>query len=516
MNIEQRRQLKQVIDIFLRRKNIIFACLLLGIGIGLVVYLNTPKVYQASAMIKYQRQSVNPTVMSPDDSRTDAKDAVETVSQQIMSRTSLEELIKELDLYKAIRTTLPMEDVVDLMRKEYITTDFLEGGEVFEVSFQGSNPDEVLRVTNALAAKFIEENLRFRQEIASQTSSYIKDELRMAKESLDKKELIMRDYKLQYYNEMPQQLTNNMTRLNALQEQYQNTQESVQELERTRLMVHEQISQMKNFLNRFSPMAAGDYASPGKETKDINYYRLRLKNLQSRYTDRHPEIQRLKKIIREFTETGDPQADRQGDGEAPLYDPQLLELKRQAQEVEFNINRLKEERQVLGRQIEKYEKWIAAAPVREAEWSALTRDYEQLNEYYQNLVTQNLQAASAQSLEHQLRGSQFKIIDAAHLPEKPFNPDFTKLILMALFAGFAAGGGLALGFELLGTSFKDPADLEKYLNLPVVCAVPMLYTSRELTRKRAVNLAWNMAFILILALIIGITTYFWQQGMIIL
>jgi hypothetical protein len=56
------------------------------------------------------------------------------------------------------------------------------GGDVFEVSYQGSDQDKVLRVTNALAAKFIEENLRFRQELASQTSIYVKDELEMAKE----------------------------------------------------------------------------------------------------------------------------------------------------------------------------------------------------------------------------------------------------------------------------------------------------------------------------------------------
>jgi polysaccharide biosynthesis transport protein len=131
-------------------------------------------------------------------------------------------------------------------------------------------------------------------------------------------------------------------------------------------------------------------------------------------------------------------------------------------ELEVSIARLKEEREMLVEQINKYEKWIAAAPVREAEWSALTRDYEQLNDHYQRLVTLSLQAESAQSLENQLEGSQFKIIDAAHFPEKPFKPDFKKIMLLAVGIGLAAGGGIALGLELVSTSFKDPVEMESY------------------------------------------------------
>ena len=107
--------------------------------------------------------------MSPDMSRF--QEIVGTVSQQITSRTSLESLINQFDLYKDLRSQLPMEDVVDIMRNKHITIRAgPQSGNTFEVSYQGRIPRTVLLVTNALAAKFIEENIRCREETVSETS----------------------------------------------------------------------------------------------------------------------------------------------------------------------------------------------------------------------------------------------------------------------------------------------------------------------------------------------------------
>lgn len=517
MNTEQRQLIKNYLDIFLRRKNIILICLLLGLIAGLFYYATQPKLYKCTSLLKYQRQSINPTAMSPDDIRTQTRDAVETVTQQIMSRSSLEEIIKKFDLYEQSRRNLPMEDIVEMMRERHIKTDLQRNGDVFEVSYIGDDQEKVLKVTNALAARFIEENLRYRQEMASQTSSYIKDELKMAKDALDKKELAMRDYKLRYYNEMPEQLTNNMNRLNSLQEQYQNNQESVQELERTRLLVQEQIALRKESLAQLTPEPVSRNASPSSknsELSDITQLRLKLKNLQTKYTDKHPEIRRLKKTLQNLES-------KQGkgtsaDSEESFFDPQIMELKQQLKDVELNIAQLKEEREELLGQIQKYEGWIAAAPIREAEWSALTRDYEQFDQHYQHLVTQSLQAESAQTLENQQKGSQFKIVDAAHFPEEPFKPDFLKIMLMTFMLSLGAGAGLAMGLEILGTSFKDPNEVEKYLDIPVICAVPVLYTEKEIRHKKILGTALYSLIFIAYASVLLVAFYFWKQGIIIL
>lgn len=531
MDQEQRQLIKKYLDIFLRRKKMIITFFLLGVVAGLGLYLATPKVYQCTSLIQYQRQQVNPTAMSPDDVRSRTQEVVATVSQQITSRSSLEAMIKEFDLYAEMRAGLPMEDVVDEMREKHIEIS-QERGDIFKVSYQGGDPKKVLRVTNAIAAKFIEENLRYREERASETSAYVQDELRMAKESLDKKEAVMRDYKLQYYNEMPDQLTNNMTRLNALQEQYQNNQVSAQDLERTKVMVQEQISLREELLAQqlrgtdAAPMMPGTQQATGVFAQ-INQLRTELQNLQARYTDKHPEVRRVKKQLQELEEGQSASVLQQGesapaDGEAAtasnqLYiDPQMEQLKQQLGSLEYNIDRLKQERAEIKKQIDTYQSWVEAAPVREAEWAALTRDYEQLHQHYQALVGQSLQAESAHSLEKHQKGSQFKIVDPAHFPEKPFKPDFRKIMLIAVGLGLGLGGGLALGLELLGTSFKDPSEVEAYLGIPVVCAVPNIYTGPELRKRKTRQILWGALLFVAITVIVAATGYFWKQGMIIL
>ena len=527
MNLDQRQHIKKYLDILLRRKRILIACLLLGTAIGIGHYLTKPKVYKSTALIKYERQSVNPSAMSPDDIRTSTRDVVETISQQIMSRSSLENIIKEFGLYTNLQKSLPMEDIVDMMRQNHIESQLMQRGDVIEVSYKGTDQNKVVQVTNALAANFIEENLRFRQDRASRTSTYIRDELNMIKEALDKKELIMRDYKLKYYNEMPDQLTNNMNRLIALQQQYQNNQTSSNELEQTRLMVQEQVSirQGTPVPSASRPGQGGaDASSMSGGINDLYQARAQLKSLQTRYTEKHPEIKRLKKIISDLEQqygVADVGDGKEATGPVPgstsqQFDPQTQGLRNQIKEIENNLARLREEREGLVKQIQVYEQWIAATPIREAEWAALTRDYDQLNLHYERLVTESLQADSAQSLENQLQGSQFKIIDSAHFPEKPFAPDFRKIIALAIGLGLSLGGAIALSLELLSTSFKDPNELEKFLSIPVVCAVPLIRTKNEIAKAKLLHGALDLTLLLSAAAILGMAIYLWKQGMIII
>jgi len=240
MDIKQNQQAKKYIDLFLRYKIFIIILPLLSLPVGLGVYLNTPKTYMAISLLSYQQQRISPNKMSPDiGSRI--SDIVSTLSQIVKSRTNLEKIILSLNLYPKERGKLPIEDVIEIMRTK-IEIIPMRRGDIFSISYSGVSPGNVVKVTNELAAKFIEENLKYRQERASETSVYTSDELQMAKKVMDKKENAMRDYKLKYYYEMPEQKQTNVVRVIALQEQYQDRQESIQDLERTLVLIQDQLS----------------------------------------------------------------------------------------------------------------------------------------------------------------------------------------------------------------------------------------------------------------------------------
>ena len=187
MEVDQRQQLRKYIDLVLRRKKIIITAFLCAFVSGVGVYLRTPKVYLSSSLIMFQQQQINPSKMSPDVAAIKTTEIVNTVGQQVTSRTNLEEVIKRYKLYPDLVEELPMEDVVTLMRENHIAIK-PQKGDVFMVTYEGQDPKKVMLVANALASKFIEENLRFREEKTSETSAYVKDELKLAKDALDKKE----------------------------------------------------------------------------------------------------------------------------------------------------------------------------------------------------------------------------------------------------------------------------------------------------------------------------------------
>ena len=240
MDIKQRQLVNKYLDLFFRRKIFIFAVLLLSLPIGLGVYLTTPKEYQSTSLLSYQRQGISPNKLSPD-LQAKIRDIVNTLTQIVTSRTNLEKIINDLNLYPEERKILPIEDVIDMFREKIVVIPSRQG-EVFTVSYSGGDATKVVRATNAVAALFIEENLKYRQEKATDTSSYTSQELETAKKVMDAQENAMRDYKLQNYNEMPEHREANLSRLTSLQGQYQQKQESIQDLEKTLVLIQDQMN----------------------------------------------------------------------------------------------------------------------------------------------------------------------------------------------------------------------------------------------------------------------------------
>lgn len=527
MENQQRQQIKKYIDLLFLRWKLIVACLLVAITVGLVVYLRMPKVYQCTSLLSYERQQINPARMAPERDRDNQRlrDTISTLSNVVISRNNLEDIIKQFDLYAEARQHLPIEDVIDSMRK-HIQIAPSSRGDTFTVSFEGRDPDKVMKVTNGIASKFIEENLKYRSARATDTSKYTQDELDLAKTVLDKKEQGMRDYKLKYYNEMPEQRESNLVRLQSLHEQYQGVQDSIQDLERTKVMVQEQINLRRRLA---SVMGSGSATSDmGQRQQDqpispwqrLQQLRSHLEALQVRYTDKHPEIRRTKQLIAKMEadlEGEKPSSGAQKSARSrQIEDPEIGQLRIQLKEITLNINKLQVDQKTIRAEIPQYEKWIAAAPVREAEWNTLTRDYDELRRHYDFLVSQNLQASSVEHMERKQKGSKFKIVDSAVYPDKPFKPNFVQIFLIVVAAGLGGGAGLVFIKDFVDTSFKDASEIESYLDIPVVSSIPYLERHDETGKNRGKMVFWSVGFLLYAVLLLAALLFFWQQGRIIL
>jgi capsular polysaccharide biosynthesis protein len=106
--------------------------------------------------------------------------------------------------------------------------------------------------------------------------------------------------------------------------------------------------------------------------------------------------------------------------------------------------------------------------------AALMRGYQNTKENYDRLLKKNQDAQQAENLEKRQKGEQFKVIDPARVPEKPFSPDIPKLYLIALALGLGAGFATAFFVEQSDRTFHEASDLEYAFGLKVLANIPSM------------------------------------------
>jgi polysaccharide chain length determinant protein (PEP-CTERM system associated) len=512
---EQTLDIHTYIDIALRRKWYIIIPLVLSVAIAFGVYKTLPKIYSATTLILVQPQRVptdyvRPTITDSVTSR------LSTIGQEILSRTRLESVIQEFNLYADLRSKLPMEEIVETMRKA-VEVKVLSGSQYdrgqnsFSVSYEGKEPRTVMMVTNKLASLFIEENLRGREQQAGRTSEFIVKELQDMEGKLKNKEIEIRDFKARNMGQLPQQWEANQRTLDRLQQQLQTTTEAIRAVEDKTILYRNQIEQLRERGRIVAGrMARGD-GSQGVEgisgesgfedpvIVQYNSLKRELTAAQSKYTDQHPDVVELKRKIanlepkvKEILNQQKAMREARGPGQKdgvggenmfpldPTTERLLTQYTDQYNGAQLDAKRLRSEEKNLREQIFAYQRRVEETPKREQELSLLTRDYELMKSNYQSLLDKKIQAQMAENLERDQQGEQFKILDPARIPEKPIRPDRNKILIAGLVIGLALGGGLTWFRESLDQSFHTVAQVEGYLGVPVLVAIPNLKEDKGL------------------------------------
>ena len=126
---------------------------------GFTLIARCPIHYKATTTIMVDPQKV-PDKFVASTITVDLQQRLGTISQTVMSTTRLQEMIEQLNLYPEMRKSAPMEQVVDLMRKD-ITIEVKQGAGIstFTISYQSKSKELVAPVANQLAARFIDWNL---------------------------------------------------------------------------------------------------------------------------------------------------------------------------------------------------------------------------------------------------------------------------------------------------------------------------------------------------------------------
>ena len=477
-----------VIDIIIKRRWFIIIPFCLSLMVGIYQAITLPKIFEAETLILVEAQRV-PQEYVKSVVSIDISSRISTISQQIMSRTNLEKVIKDFKLFseEAWQGRF-LEDQIENLRNR-ITVDVINrryGADAFRIAFRGPSPEKVMNVANALASYFINENLKVREMQAIGTSSFLEAELDSMRTRLEEKEEKLREYKRLYMGGLPEQLETNLKMLESLQIQKHEKQTIIREIEQN-------IYNLNNTANPFTDFSMDNLmvdfedGTGGDDSYELTTLREELERLKLKYMDKHPDVMRLKKRISELeaqniNEETDTELDQALPAEIAM--PTIDFQKVQLDELKSSLVVHKREFDEINSQIVLYKKNIDDTPRREQELLFIQRDYDNLKSSYESLLKRKLESEIAVNMERRQKGEQFRIVDSAQLPEKPISPNMQRLFVLFLAVGFAVGAGVVFLLEYFDNSFMLPEEIEKELDLTVLCTVPQIHDSKAKQKAR--------------------------------
>lgn len=448
-----------------------------------------PERYRSETLIMVVPQRVpdsyvKPTITEKIDER------LASITEQILSRTRLEGIITELNLYADRRRRQVMEDVVQRMRGD-IAVSQVGAQEAFRLSFTSDRAEIARRVTERLAALVIEQNLRDRENQAESTSQFLDSQLQEAKRRLVEQEKRLEAYRREHSGELPTQLAGNLQSIQSANLQLQALNESMNRAVERRLLLERQIADAETVPVVDVASSPTSVAEPARlSTRGrLDVARARLATLLQVYTESHPEVVSAKRLVSELEVAADLEEPLGATAAAPERRLSPAEVAQRKKVLDLRAELLVVDKQLESSRAEeaRFKQIIAATqarvdalPSRESELVELTRDYSTQQEAYSSLLMKREDSIIAANLERRQIGEQFRILDPASMPEKPYNQT-QRLGLMA--SGAVAGvvlGLLLVGFlEFRDSSFYREDEVVAALALPVLALIPAMSSPRE-------------------------------------
>ncbi len=443
-------------------------------------------------------------------------DRLQMIREQVMSRTRLERVIEEFNLYPEMRANRIMQDVIEQMRQDIdvrITPSRRTDSGSFTVEYQSDNPRTALLVTERLASLFIRENQTDRAVLADATSQFLDAQLEEARRRLLDHEKKLQEYRTRNSGSLPTQVNSNLQGIQTAQMQLQALQEQSNRDRDRRLFLERSLGDL-NANYGPDPTSTEPGAQPTTAAARLEAAREALRGLELRLKPEHPDMQRARRIIADLEkqvdaeELGQPVSATPAPAPVASKRPTTAERARQTRIADLQAEIVTLDRRLSQRQSEEnklrsnlatYQARVEAAPVRESELVELMRDYDILKVTYNDLLRKSESSKLAVSLEQRQIGEQFKIVDGARLPEKPISPDRPRIITMGAAIGLMFGLVLVGLLEYRDSTLKTDADVVSALALPVLALIPPMVTKAEerVMAKRRRLTAWASLAVLL-------------------
>lgn len=464
-----------------------------------IIIAKLPSTYEATTTILVDPQQIPEKYVSPAVSN-DPYSQLNTITQQVLSRTRLQEIVDKFDLYPELRNSRTLEEIIEKMRDD-ITIQVKQGSglelSTFTISYQARQPLVVARVANELAASFIQWNVNSREEQVTGTKEFLASELSAAKRSLEQQEDQLRKFKMGHLGETPDQAASNLQVLAGLRAALEANSDSMNRLDEEKALL--------TSLPESSTTNAGTtviLSERGRLDLQKRQLEANLQQLRQRYADSYPDVVRASSELKAITAQLKSLPSETIDSPKASDEPSPAAVR--VQVIDREMKKFKSEQDRLESEIAGYQSKLDDTPLREEQLVELTRNYDISKQNYQDLLDKSFSIDMAADLEQKQKGERFTVLDPAQVPQKPLKPPRKILIPVAGFAAFALSVFCVFVGEALSPAIKTESELQTLLpkGAKVMGLIPHIPIAADARRNRTIAISASLISILLcLALI---------------
>ena len=489
MKSYQEFDLSKILNTIYRRKDIVIAFFVVTVALATHLALSLPSIYRSSTMILVTPQKLPQSYVASTVTTT-VEQRMLSMSQQILSRTGLANIIRDFDLFPAGGSQSDMEARIERLRGN-VNIDVNRNG-TFRLSFEAQNPETAMQVTSRLASLFIDENVRVREHQAAGATVFMNAEVDRLRKELEEQENIVNIYKSRNRNDLPDYLDANLRTMEQLRREHESSMLRLTSVEERKAIMDKQAVEAERLAAAAALEDKSETSRPSLSRAGIDARTKELEMLRARYSDKHPDVIRLKQQI-EIT-LADEKVRAQESANDPAPKKNLMLTGGQGGVLTSEITMLRERNKKLQSDIAAYQDRINTTPIRAIELSKITRNYDITLRKFQELLGKEFDSQLSENMERKQKGEQFQIVDLANLPQNPVAPNRTRILLVGLLLGLAGGLGVAFLIDNLDTTIKNSEDLDGYPGLLLLAALPIVPTRGsilELKQARTMLLLWS-------------------------
>ena len=466
--------------------------------IGWPYVLMLPNEYQVTAKVYLDTQTIlKPLLEGIAVNNPTMEQTAMVLRRTLLNRTNMEKVARKTDLDLKTRTPEDFERIlVSLAKKIDMQGDLNE--KIYTISYQGKDPKRAKHVVEELLNLFVEGALGESRLDTTSTQQFLNNQINEYESKLEASENLLKEFKRKNAGLMPDEG----------QTYFSQRTTAIEQLNVARLALEEAVNRRNELKNQIANFKeAGEIPSSPK----ISPLQSRLNELLLNYTDQHPDVIALKRVIAEHAGSAviEPEGEKiDAQSSFRLYgNLAYQELKTALGKTEAEIAALKVRVKQREAKTTYLQKMVDTMPEVEAELVKLNRDYNIIKNNYEEMVKRRERAKITQEAEQSTDNIQFKIVEPPRVPLLPVGPDRHLLLTATLALGTGTGLGLALLLIQLRPTFGNWQDLREATSLPIFGSVSLIYSTNQRAKARLQTTAfWSVLLVLV-------TCFFSLHGM---